>query len=208
MPETLTVAVCVYAGVTLSDFIPNTEILAGLNDADDPVIGKELVEVPFRLKFEYLSPTLDPVVSIRGKCAPTFNPTTTYAAAMGSGTQYDIIFVPADFESGEHKVPEGFIPFISTQAPKAKYILSLCGGASYLAFAAATPKDIQWVAKARWVVDGNVWTSSGVTAGSDMLLAFIEHLVGPRAARFLRGAVEIREATQEADPFAEFHGLV
>lgn len=31
---------------------------------------------------------------------------------------------------------------------------------------AATSDKIEWVAKARWVVDGNVWTSSGVTAGS------------------------------------------
>ncbi len=31
---------------------------------------------------------------------------------------------------------------------------------------AAAPKDINWVAKARWVVDGNIWTSSGVSAGT------------------------------------------
>ncbi|KAF7353879.1 hypothetical protein MVEN_01073800 [Mycena venus] len=147
------------------------------------------------------------------------------------GKQYDILFLPAgpipDFETGDHKVPDGVMPFIATQAPKAKYILSVCGGAVYLAFAgvlsgkkattnkafyrpivAATPKDIQWVAKARWVVDGNVWTSSGVSAGSDMTLAFIEHLAGPRVTRFIRGMVEIREVTEEDDPFAEFHGLV
>ncbi|KAJ7237718.1 transcriptional regulator [Mycena haematopus] len=231
MPETLAIAVCVSDGVTLSDFIPNIEILAGLNNADHPLFSKGLGEVPYRFKFEYLSPTMDPVVSIHGDSAPTFNPTTTYAAAMASGKQYDIIWVPAgpipDFESGDHKVPEGLIPFIASQAPKAKYIMSVCGGAVYLAFAGllagkkattnkafyraivgATPKDIQWVPKARWVVDGNVWTSSGVTAGGDMALAFVEHLAGPRAARFIRGTVEIREVTVEDDPFAEFHGLV
>lgn len=31
---------------------------------------------------------------------------------------------------------------------------------------AATNKSIQWVPRARWVVDGNIWTSSGVTAGA------------------------------------------
>jgi hypothetical protein len=41
-----------------------------------------------------------------------------------------------------------------------------------------------------------------------MALAFVEHLAGARAARFLRGAVEVRESTEEDDPFAEFHGLV
>jgi hypothetical protein len=45
MPETLTIAVCVCDGVTLSDFVPNMEILAGLNDADHPVLGKDMGEV-------------------------------------------------------------------------------------------------------------------------------------------------------------------
>ncbi|KAJ7684369.1 class I glutamine amidotransferase-like protein [Mycena polygramma] len=231
MPETLTIAVCICAGVTLSDFIPNVEILSGLNDADHPAFGAAIGEIPYRLKFEYLSPTMDPVVSMRGADAPTVNPTQTYAAALASGKQYDIIWVPAgpipNPQTGEHDVPKAEIAFIVAQAPKAKYVLSVCGGSVYLAFAgllsgkrattnkafyraivAATPKDIQWVAKARWVVDGNIWTSSGVTAGNDMAMAFIDHLVGPRAARFIRGAVEIRETTQEDDPFAEFHGLV
>ncbi|KAJ6500806.1 class I glutamine amidotransferase-like protein [Mycena sanguinolenta] len=231
MPETLFVAVCISQGVTLSDFIPEMEILAGLNNADHPVLGKGMGDVPYRLKFEYLSSSMDPVVSMQGEGLPTVNPTTSYAAATASGKQYDIIWVPAstipDFESGDSKVPEGIIPFIVSQAPKAKYIMSVCGGAVYLAFAGllagkkattnkafyrtivgATPKDIQWVPKARWVVDGNVWTSSGVTAGCDMALAFVDHLAGPRVARFIRGAVELREVTQEDDPFAEFHGLV
>ena len=41
-----------------------------------------------------------------------------------------------------------------------------------------------------------------------MALAFVDHLAGPRAARFIRGAVELREVTMDDDPFAEFHGLV
>ncbi|KAJ7343857.1 hypothetical protein DFH08DRAFT_810398 [Mycena albidolilacea] len=95
-PEILTVAVCLCEGVTLSDFIPNIEILAGLNGADlSPVFAKGLGEIPFRLKFAYLAPTLEPVVSIYGDSAPTVSPTTTFAAALASGEQYDIIWVPA-----------------------------------------------------------------------------------------------------------------
>ncbi|KAJ7834238.1 class I glutamine amidotransferase-like protein, partial [Mycena olivaceomarginata] len=144
------------------------------------------------------------------------NPTTTYAAALASGEQYDIIWVPAGGFARVlftylpfQRVPEGLIPFISTQAPKAKYILSVCSGAGYLAFAgllsgkrattnkvfyrgiAATPKAIQWVPKARWVVDG--WVQSPVFCCSDMALAFVEYLAGPRAARFLRSTVEVRK---------------
>lgn len=33
---------------------------------------------------------------------------------------------------------------------------------------------VNWVAKARWVRDGNIWTSSGVTAGIDATLAWVE----------------------------------
>jgi hypothetical protein len=107
MPETLTVAVCVYAGVTLSDFIPNTEILAGLNDADDPVFGKELVEVPFRLKFEYLSPTLDPVVSSRSaenvprRLTPP-RPTRRRWAAARNTTSSSSLLVRFDYPLHNH----------------------------------------------------------------------------------------------------------
>ncbi|KAF8143130.1 class I glutamine amidotransferase-like protein [Mycena galopus ATCC 62051] len=194
MPKTLSVAVCICAGVALSDFIPNVKILAGLNNADHQLFGQAMGEVPYRLKFDRLS--------IQAPSTPTVNPTTTYKAAMGSGTQYDIIWVPAgpipNFETGEPKAPEDLMAFLVTQAPKAKYVMAVCGGAVYLTFAGllsgkkatttkafyrpivvATPKDIQWVAKARWVVDGCV-----------------------------RGSAEIREVSHEDDPFAEFHGLV
>jgi transcriptional regulator GlxA family with amidase domain len=33
---------------------------------------------------------------------------------------------------------------------------------------------VKWVAQARWVTDGNIWTTSGVAAGIDGLLAWIE----------------------------------
>lgn len=41
-----------------------------------------------------------------------------------------------------------------------------------------------------------------------MALEFLSHLVGPQAARVIRGQVEIAENTQEDDPFAAFHGLI
>ncbi|KAK7035993.1 DJ-1 protein-PfpI domain-containing protein [Favolaschia claudopus] len=230
MPQLLSVAVCIYPGVTLSDFIPCIEALAGLNNADHPLFGQAMGDVPYRVKFEYLAPTMDPVVSLLGPCAPTVNPTTTFAKALGSGEQFDIIWVPAGplpDETGAFQIPDGVQEFLTAQAPKAKYILSVCGGSAilatvgllsgkkattnkafYRATVAGTPKDIKWVAKARWVVDGNIWTSSGVTAGTDMAMAFVEHLAGPRAGRFLRGLIEIREVSEDDDPFAEFHGLL
>ncbi|KAJ7481974.1 class I glutamine amidotransferase-like protein [Mycena latifolia] len=231
MPETLSIAVCVSDEVTLSDFITPIEILASLNNTDHPVFGAGMPEVSHRVTLDYLALTMDPVVSVQGRLAPTFNPTLTYADVLASGKQFDVIWVPAgpapDFTTGESRIPKDEIAFIAQQAPKAKYVMSVCTGAVQLAFAgvlagkrattnkvfyrmivAATPKDIQWVPQARWVVDGNVWTSSGVAAGSDMALAFVEHLAGAKVARFIRGRIEIPEVTEKDDPFATFHGLV
>ena len=46
-------------------------------------------------------------------------------------------------------------------------------------------------------------------SGSDMALAFVEHLAGAGIARQIRGGIEIPDnGGSEEDPFAEFHGLV
>ena len=42
----------------------------------------------------------------------------------------------------------------------------------------------------RWVVDGSVWTSAGVSAGMDMALAFVLHQFGRAAADDLAAKME------------------
>ena len=84
--------------------------------------------------------------------------------------------------------PQSLLDFVKRQAPGAQYVLSVCTGSEVLAHAgvlqgkrATTNKasfkrivdetrelGITWVPKARWVVDGKIWTSSGVTAGKSM----------------------------------------
>ncbi|KAJ7443927.1 class I glutamine amidotransferase-like protein [Mycena galericulata] len=232
MARSLTVAVCISNEVTLSHFVQPIEILAAMNDS--AAAGSDASSEPFKVLFDYLAPTMDPVVSVAGPASATFNPTKTYAEVAASGQQYDILWVPAGprpSSEGVDRTPQEEIDFIRAQAPKAKYILSVCSGALQLALAgvlsgrrATTNKafyrlitetasrsnanDIDWVPKARWVVDGNVWTSSGVSAGSDMALAFLEHLAGAKLARQVRSIVEIPEVTSEDDMFASFHGLV
>lgn len=60
------------------------------------------------------------------------------------------------------------------------------------------------MAKARWVVDGNVWTSSGVSAGIDATLAFIEEVYGGEEAASIADLMEYERHTDPSwDPFAE-----
>jgi hypothetical protein len=95
MPQTLTIAVCVSEEVTLSDFITPIEILCSLNDGDRPASGGVMVNIPYRVAIDYLAPTMNPVVSVKGRNAPTINPTLTYGDALAAGKQFDIIWVPA-----------------------------------------------------------------------------------------------------------------
>jgi transcriptional regulator GlxA family with amidase domain len=92
------------------------------------------------------------------------------------------------------------IKFVRAIAPLVKYIMSVCNGAGVLARAgvldgrrATTDKmlwkpttvlrgDVRWVREARWVANGKVWTSSGVSAGINMMLAFVRDIHGKDVA--------------------------
>lgn len=77
--------------------------------------------------------------------------------------------------------------FVAERYDELDYLLSVCTGAVSLAKSGVLSgkkattnkrswskvtkhgKNITWVPSARWVVDGNVWTSSGVAAGKSLV---------------------------------------
>jgi transcriptional regulator GlxA family with amidase domain len=59
------------------------------------------------------------------------------------------------------------------------------------------------VRNARWVVDGNIWTSSGISAGIDMIYAFIAEQYGQEIADDTAdGSEYVRNTDPQSDPFA------
>lgn len=53
------------------------------------------------------------------------------------------------------------------------------------------------------MVDGNVWTSSGISAGIDMMYAFVADQYGEKIAeRIANDAEYIRNKDADADPWA------
>ena len=63
---------------------------------------------------------------------------------------------------------------------------------------------VQWIPKARWVVDGNIWSSSGVAAGMDMTYAFIASEFSPDIAKQLANTMEYEPHTDPNwDPFSD-----
>ena len=58
---------------------------------------------------------------------------------------------------------------------------------------------VDWVPKARWVVDGNIWTSSGISAGMDLAFAWIAHVFGDEKAQFVADRSEYERNVEAGD---------
>lgn len=121
---------------------------------------------------------------------------------------------------------EIFLNHLKLISNKAEYILTICTGSILLSKTgllnnkrATTNKriftwtrefpDVIWVKKARWINDGNIYTSSGVSAGIDMTLGFIADLLGYEVAK--KQSIEIEYDWKEDplwDPFSDIYRLI
>lgn len=150
-------------------------------------------------------------------------PTHTFANAP----PLDILIVPGGIGT---RAPapslDSAIEFIRTRTPHLQYLLTVCTGAGLAARAgvldgkfATTNKrawgetvvlgpKTKWVAKARWVIDGNVWTSSGVTAGMDLMNAFVGKVWGADVAKSISDGMEYTpNRDPRVDHFADLYNL-
>lgn len=138
----------------------------------------------------------------------------------------DLLLVPGGFGAMRALKDAETLAWLRERSSQAEITMSVCNGASILAAAglldgrpATTNKaywklatkpgpKVNWVPLARWVDDGNVVTSSGVSAGIDMTLHVVERLYGLETAEHMANEIEHewhRDPTW--DPFAAKHGL-
>lgn len=62
---------------------------------------------------------------------------------------------------------------------------------------------VDWVVHARWVVSGKYYISSGVSAGMDMTLGFIQDNIGQETATKIANTIEyVWNSDPDNDPFA------
>ena len=113
--------------------------------------------------------------------------------------------------------------FLKQRVPTTKVTMSVCSGSWILAkaglldgrratsnkvyFKMATQQSVQvqWVDEARWVEDGPIFTSSGVSAGIDMSLAVIASLYGEDKAVEIANYTEyVWNKNPDKDPFNQF----
>ena len=133
----------------------------------------------------------------------------------------EVLLLPGGMGVYDQLENEAFISKLAELAAKAKYVLSVCNGAFLYAKAgvldgrsATTYKaridraeelfpEVRWERNARWTVDGNLYVSSGVSAGTDMALGFIADVCGRDCAEKTANYAEYTWNSDPAnDPFA------
>ncbi|WP_416797622.1 DJ-1/PfpI family protein [Ciceribacter azotifigens] len=109
----------------------------------------------------------------------------------------DALVVPGGFSAFDEMRNERLIGFVRDNGGEGKNILSVCSG-SFILLAAGLLKNrratTHWkvldrlreagvdVVEERFVRDGNVWSSGGVSAGMDLMLHFIAETAGADTA--------------------------
>jgi len=181
----------------------------------------------YPLDLSLIASTLDPVTTRTELSLPGANfsesivPTHTFADPPKN---LDVLFVPGGIGARD-ALPDA-IAYIKETYPSLKYIVSVCTGSTLLARAgildgkkATTNKKawkwateqgpkVDWVPVARWVTDGNIWTSSGVSAGIDATFAFVSAVYGEAIAADTANGLEYeRHIDPSWDPFAAIWGV-
>ncbi|KAJ6443469.1 dj-1 family protein [Purpureocillium lavendulum] len=148
--------------------------------------------------------------------------------AFSNAPALDILLIPGGLGNMalEQNNNTSVEDFVRRRASRVEYLLSVCTGAVSLAKAgvlegrkATTNKaswawvtshgtNVTWVPVARWVQDGNIWSSSGVAAGMDMTYAFLSHVYGvndDRVDAMMNGIEYAPHTNASWDPFAVVH---
>lgn len=136
-------------------------------------------------------------------------------------TPQNILLIPGGQGTRELIKNTEFINSLTELAQKAKFVLTVCTGSAFLAqtglldgkkatsnkrafdwVQSVNPK-VEWIRQARWVVDGNIYSSSGVSAGMDMILGFIRDLYGIAEVHKICEEIEyIWNSDENSDPFS------
>jgi len=162
-----------------------------------------------------------------GEIASAQGPKSVVDHAFSDDIDYDVLLVPGGQGTRREVNNQVMLDWLIDRSAKAQYVTSVCTGSAVLAKAGildgiratsnkmnfewvvAQGPNVKWVREARWVEDGIFFTSSGVSAGMDMSLAFIDRILDREAAVKAALRAEYDWHRDPAwDPFAKAWGLV
>lgn len=199
-------------------------------DAYGPLDALGFLTRMSHVNLHILSDTLDPVTTqpmvgsmnpYNSSFYPTIQPTSTFKNAP----DIDVLIVPGGLGTRSPYIQE-HIDYIAKVYPSLQYIITVCTGAilaaksgildgkkattnkNAFATVVATGPNTTWIPHARWVVDGNIWTASGVSAGIDVTLAWINHVYGTENATMIANWMEYEAHKDPSwDPFADIFNV-
>ena len=161
-----------------------------------------------------------------GMVASSQGPKSVCDDSFNTAPAIDVLLVPGGIGTrGEVNNPV-MLDWLKERSEQAELVASVCTGSALLAkagvldglratsnklafaWARSQSEKVQWQQQARWVEDGKVFTSSGVSAGIDMSLAVIAKLVSQQAAEEAAKFAEYTwQRDADCDPFASVVGV-
>jgi transcriptional regulator GlxA family with amidase domain len=196
-------------------------------DVFGPLDALNVLSYSTPLTLSLIGATLSPISTHPAAHPTAIGQTVVPTHTFASAPHLDVLLIPGGY--GTRGSPPGLdeaIDFIRARFPELKYMITVCTGSRLAArsgvldgLRATTNKRawldtremapaVKWVAHARWVVDGKCWTSAGVSAGIDVVLAWMEKVYGREKAEEVAGVMEYeRHEDSKWDPFAVSNGL-
>jgi len=127
-------------------------------------------------------------------------PSTMADYCFEDAPEFDVLVIPGGFGTRTAVSNHSLLDKLAELSERAKVTATVCTGSALLArtglldgrsatsnkvawdWVVAQGPRVDWVREARWVDDGNIVTSSGVSAGIDMALSLIARLRGEEIA--------------------------
>lgn len=158
-------------------------------------------------------------VSTNGGMVVSAQGVRVWTEPLGEGSA-EVLLVPGGMGTRRLVGDGAYLQRLKAAAERSAHVLTVCTGSALLAatglldgleatsnkrafdWVVSVRPGVRWVPRARWVVDGKYYTSSGVSAGMDMALGFLEDRLGrERAEEAARRIEYLWNADGSEDPF-------
>ena len=133
----------------------------------------------------------------------------------------DVFLIPGGLGTRKEVDNIQLVDVIRQISNQSKYVLTVCTGSALLAktglldgkkatsnkrafdWVTTQGNKVNWIKKARWVVDDKYYTSAGVSAGMDMTLGFLADIHGVEFARTVAFQIEYNwQENKDEDNFS------
>ncbi|KAK6442554.1 hypothetical protein LTR95_001215 [Oleoguttula sp. CCFEE 5521] len=200
-------------------------------DINGPVSALATLGRSRHIDLSMIAETLDPVTS--APLLPSMNPlnSTSFVTMLPTHTfatapqDLEVLMIPGGSGSRSPYLNNTFV-YLRDTYPKLRYLITVCTGSLVASRAGlldgkyattnkqgwvgvvATNPHVHWVPQARWVVDGNIWSTSGVSAGMDGTLGFIECFYGSAVVTTVKNSMEFDwHQDPHWDPFSVVYNV-